>query len=324
MINKLHCLPNPAIFVGLMLLVFSFYGLIDSAVASNTDKTLMPKLNYYPYEYFRYGDCNGDGWCNEGDIRVLVQNLTGGDSLCESDGGESVGDINGDDVINGADIIALANFLLGIGSQPAYECSWEVPEVQYSGRIEIDDCQGSPGDTVLVDGYLETPGLISAFHFSLAYDNREIDTIFVSSYNSIFDNNNWLVCQRIKDDLPPGNDDTLNTITFMFTAWAPFTELYPVEFPNLTQAFTLTVVISDSYPDPPQDSYYSLPFEADPDYGPPMLYMEDAWDGYEFDFQTDDIPTLSEWGMIILGLLLMVAGTIAVIRRQKVIFNRSV
>lgn len=32
--------------------------------------------------------------------------------------------------------------------------------------------------------------------------------------------------------------------------------------------------------------------------------------------ETDEIPTLSEWGMIVLGLLLLAVGTIAIIRRQ--------
>jgi len=31
----------------------------------------------------------------------------------------------------------------------------------------------------------------------------------------------------------------------------------------------------------------------------------------------EDIPTLSEWGMVILALLLLAAGTIAVIRRGR-------
>jgi hypothetical protein len=35
-----------------------------------------------------------------------------------------------------------------------------------------------------------------------------------------------------------------------------------------------------------------------------------------------EIPTLSEWGMIILGLLLLGAGTIAVVRRRKTALAR--
>jgi hypothetical protein len=36
-----------------------------------------------------------------------------------------------------------------------------------------------------------------------------------------------------------------------------------------------------------------------------------------------DIPTLSEWGMLILALLLLTAGTIAVIRRRKAAVARA-
>jgi hypothetical protein len=32
----------------------------------------------------------------------------------------------------------------------------------------------------------------------------------------------------------------------------------------------------------------------------------------------EDVPTLSEWGMIALGLLLLASGTIAVVRRRKI------
>lgn len=36
-----------------------------------------------------------------------------------------------------------------------------------------------------------------------------------------------------------------------------------------------------------------------------------------------DIPTLSEWGMLLMGLLLLAAGTIAVVRRRKLTFSRT-
>jgi hypothetical protein len=38
---------------------------------------------------------------------------------------------------------------------------------------------------------------------------------------------------------------------------------------------------------------------------------------------SEQIPTLSEWGMIILALLLLTAGTIAVIRRRKAVAARA-
>ncbi len=40
--------------------------------------------------------------------------------------------------------------------------------------------------------------------------------------------------------------------------------------------------------------------------------------------ETPDIPTISEWGMIILALLLLAFGTIAIIRKRKAVFSGSV
>jgi hypothetical protein len=37
----------------------------------------------------------------------------------------------------------------------------------------------------------------------------------------------------------------------------------------------------------------------------------------------EDVPTLSEWGMLIMGLLLLVVGTVAVVRRRKAILSRA-
>jgi hypothetical protein len=39
--------------------------------------------------------------------------------------------------------------------------------------------------------------------------------------------------------------------------------------------------------------------------------------------EVENIPTLSEWGMIILGLLLLTAGTIAIVRRRKAAVSRT-
>ncbi|UCC78593.1 MAG: IPTL-CTERM sorting domain-containing protein [Candidatus Zixiibacteriota bacterium] len=36
-------------------------------------------------------------------------------------------------------------------------------------------------------------------------------------------------------------------------------------------------------------------------------------------YQLKPIPTLSEWGMLILALLLLATGTVAVMRRRRVI-----
>ena len=39
--------------------------------------------------------------------------------------------------------------------------------------------------------------------------------------------------------------------------------------------------------------------------------------------ETMEIPTLSEWGMLIMGLLLLAAGTVAVVRRRKAAFSKA-
>ncbi len=49
-----------------------------------------------------------------------------------------------------------------------------------------------------------------------------------------------------------------------------------------------------------------------------MIARVDGWNGGE------DIPTLSEWGMIIMALLLMAAGTAAIIRRRSDVRTSSV
>lgn len=45
---------------------------------------------------------------------------------------------------------------------------------------------------------------------------------------------------------------------------------------------------------------------------------------YDRVYDPDPVPTLSEWGMIILALLLLAVGTVAVIRRKRTILSRSV
>ena len=43
----------------------------------------------------------------------------------------------------------------------------------------------------------------------------------------------------------------------------------------------------------------------------------------EVECPTEDIPTLSEWGMIIMALLLLASGTVAVVRRREIAFNKG-
>ncbi len=37
----------------------------------------------------------------------------------------------------------------------------------------------------------------------------------------------------------------------------------------------------------------------------------------------EEVPTLSEWGMIIMGLLLLAVGTVAVVRRRKAALDKA-
>lgn len=58
------------------------------------------------------------------------------------------------------------------------------------------------------------------------------------------------------------------------------------------------------------------------------IYMDNSGTDYEdqsgdFTILAQNIPTLSEWGMIILALLLLAAGTVAIIRRQKSAIDQS-
>jgi len=58
------------------------------------------------------------------------------------------------------------------------------------------------------------------------------------------------------------------------------------------------------------------------------IYMDNSGTDYEdqsgdFTITVTTVPTLSEWGMIILTLLLLAAGTIAVIKRQKMAWNQT-
>jgi len=58
------------------------------------------------------------------------------------------------------------------------------------------------------------------------------------------------------------------------------------------------------------------------------IYMDNSGTDYEdesgdFTITLVTVPTLSEWGMIILALLLLAAGTVAVIRRQEAAQNRT-
>ena len=48
--------------------------------------------------------------------------------------------------------------------------------------------------------------------------------------------------------------------------------------------------------------------------------QHDVWPPHDI---SEEIPTLSEWGMLIMGLLLLAIGTVAVVRRRKAAYNEA-
>ena len=79
------------------------------APEAGSHQTRMPDLAYYDYPYNRFGDCNGDGWCNFGDLVALIE--------CWRETGPMVcmpaGDMDNDEQITLFDIV-LAMVLGGI------------------------------------------------------------------------------------------------------------------------------------------------------------------------------------------------------------------
>ena len=265
-------------------------------------------LAYYPYSNYRYGDCNGDGWCNGGDFQSLCSYVYMSHGIICT----PAGDINGDGYYDPIDVAYLWNWLTDEIISPANECSWEVPDLQYGGFLIIDSCFGNPGDTVYIGCNVEVTSTC-AFHFSLAYDNEDIDDIFIQSYNSIFDDSTWNVWSITRANMPPGNNDTLNTISIGLANFSiPYIKY--ISFADTASICTLGVVISSSS----SGGYHPIPFESDPHWGPPMYYSDYGYEWYGFNIpSSEDIPTLSEWGMLIMGLLLLAAGTVAVVRRKR-------
>jgi hypothetical protein len=80
---------------------------------------------------------------------------------------------------------------------------------------------------------------------------------------------------------------------------------------------------------PPQLNYNWVVPGISTTQGRIRIYMDNT--GVDYEDQSDDftiltvtIPTLSEWGMIILALLLLAAGTIGIIRRRKTAIKKAV
>lgn len=80
---------------------------------------------------------------------------------------------------------------------------------------------------------------------------------------------------------------------------------------------------------PPAQLNYLWVVPGDPTtQGRIKIYMDNSGTDYEdqsgdFTILAQTIPTLSEWGMTILALLLLAAGTVAIIKRQKATSRQS-
>jgi hypothetical protein len=121
--------------------------------------------------------------------------------------------------------------------------------------------------------------LMSSFHFSLAYDNEDIDEVFTSDVNPAFIVAFWSHRETIRENLPPDNNDSLNTAVFSISTVNDEGQIFgPLEFPELTWAFDIAVVVSSGS----FAGLHPLPLEADYIYGPPMFFSEDGWTSYEF------------------------------------------
>lgn len=269
-------------------LMFSFLFIIGihtqpANVGSETaetgwNQTKMPDLTYHDYPYDRFGDCNGDGWCSFGDLVALIE--------CWRETGPMVcmpaGDMDNDEQITLFDIVILLRWLAEHPDAvpPPNECDWEVPEIQTGGNITLDYCVGGPGETIYVGVYVQTSSM-SSFHFSLAYDNEDIEEIFASDMNPAFTASYWTRRGVLRENLPPENNDTLNTITFSLACVNDEGQIFgPLEFPEMTWAFDIGVVISPSS----SGGFHPLPLEADPVYGPPMNFSDDGWESREFEY----------------------------------------
>ena len=77
-----------------------------------------------------------------------------------------------------------------------------------------------------------------------------------------------------------------------------------------------------------QPSTYTVTFNH-PDYYelvvPGVVVLEDQVTTQDavLEEDTTEVPTLSEWGILIMGLLLLAVGTVAVVRRRMAALNRA-
>jgi len=209
------------ILVGL-LLVFSA-GAINADQPNQSENSLR---SFHTYPYYRFGDCNADGWCNIGDYATMVAFFQGSGIMpCQP-----ANDINGSGTFSSSDVTFLVNWFRGnIPTAPAYECGWAVVPAAVNGQINIENCIGAPSTTAYARVYFQTP-LMRGFNFSVAYDNEDIDGITIHSVNPLL--STWDISEVTRDNMPPDNNDTLSTVTFNLDRGFASSEL--LEFPVLT------------------------------------------------------------------------------------------
>ncbi len=266
---------------GLVLILIFSNAMVSSVKASQRDFGDIPTISYYPYDNYRWGDVNSDGWCNGGDVSIMIAYFKGlfGGFLCDP-----ARDTNGNGSFNGLDVTYLISFLAFGGSAPMNECSTTIPPTADGGIIAFTDCVGNPGDTAYVQCFIEEESLYG-LNIPFAYNNNNIDEIFISSYDPAFDN--WTRVLYSRPNLPPYNNDTLNTATIL--AFPDYTPFETANFPSLAIAFTLGVVISQSSP----GGLHELIPESDSIFGPPRFHFDYGADWTQPAFGVGTLGTIS-------------------------------
>lgn len=143
----------------------------------------------------------------------------------------------------------------------------------------------------------------------------------------LYDLNDWINVNVPDEVIIPGVGDSLGTFQYVHTIvdladWLadprPLQDTYDIvdgECPDLPgYLISTTAIVFDPFAPPDEN-----PFQTTPLTGRLWRSCDIAFDASE----PGDIPTLTEWGLIILALLLLTAGTIAVIRRRKTVAARA-
>ncbi len=257
---------------GVSVSMFVFAGFFNPVIFGEDGAIEPPDLAYYDYDPFRFGDVNSDGWCNFGDVIAVIQHYMGnrveGDEVCWP-----ASDVNGNGISGEvSDVVYLIGWMCNPDAPELItECDDPVIPAPPGGQIWVSDCLGAPGATVPVEVHLEGTDLI-ALNFSLAYNNQNIESVSLSSWDPAFNDWNLSCPTKYRENMPPGNNDTLTTVTFLFVGDASTLD-NRVSFPSLATAFTLEVVIS---PNANNIGRFPLIPEADEFHGPQRFYMDDA------------------------------------------------